>query len=81
MLVIHNSRMSKILDTDKDKLDDRRGGPDTLPAKDLEFSALIDRIENVRLVNLPSEILLDMHEDIVKEQEDLRTELAKLEAK
>ncbi len=73
--------MSKILDTDKDKLDDRLVGPDTLPAKDLEFSALIDRIENVRLVNLPSEILQDMHEDLVKEQEDLRIELGKLEAK
>ena len=49
--------MSKILDTDKDKLDDRLVEPSTSPAKDLEFSALIDRIENVRLVNLPSEIL------------------------
>ncbi|HIC61416.1 MAG TPA: ion transporter [Marine Group III euryarchaeote] len=73
--------MSKILDTDKDKLDDRLVEPSTSPAEDLEFSALIDRIENVRLVNLPSEILQAMHEDIEKEQEDLRTKLARLEVK
>jgi voltage-gated potassium channel len=70
-----------ILDKDKDKLDDRLVGPDEPDADDLDFSALLNRVEKVRLIQLPSEILADMHEDIVKEQDDLKSKLAKLEIK
>ena len=70
-----------ILDKDKDKLDDRLVGPDEPDAEDLDFSALLNRVEKVRLIQLPSEILADMHEDIVKEQDDLKSKLAKLEIK
>ena len=68
-----------IIDEDKDKLDDRLVGPDEPDAADMEFGALLDRVEKVRLIQLPSEILKDMHEDIVKEQEELKKKLAKLE--
>lgn len=70
-----------ILDKDKDKLDDRLVGPDEPDAEDLDFATLLDRVEKVRLIQLPSEILGDMHEDIVKEQEKLKSKLAKLEIK
>ena len=60
-----------ILDEDKDKLDDRLVGPDEPDAADMEFGALLNRVEKVRLVQLPSEILKDMHEDIVKELDEL----------
>ena len=70
-----------ILDKDKDKLDDRLVGPDEPDAEDLDFSAFLNRVEKVRLIQLPSEILADMHEDIVKEQDDLKSKLAKLEIK
>jgi len=68
-----------IVDEDKDKLDDRLVGPDEPDAADMEFGALLNRVEKVRLVQLPSEILGDMHEDIVKEQDELKNKLAKLE--
>ncbi len=68
-----------IVDTDKDKLDDRLVGPDEPDAVDMEFGALLNRVEKVRLIQLPSEILGDMHEDIVKEQDELKNKLAKLE--
>jgi len=68
-----------IIDTDKDKLDDRLVGPDEPDAVDMEFGALLNRVEKVRLIQLPSEILGDMHEDIVKEQDELKNKLAKLE--
>ena len=68
-----------IVDEDKDKLDDRLVGPDEPDAADMEFGALLNRVEKVRLIQLPSEILKDMHEDIVKEQEELKKKLAKLE--
>ena len=68
-----------ILDEDKDKLDDRLVGPDEPDAADMEFGALLNRVEKVRLIQLPSEILKDMHEDIVKEQDELKKKLAKLE--
>lgn len=68
-----------ILDEDKDKLDDRLVGPDEPDAADMEFGALLNRVEKVRLIQLPSEILKDMHEDIVKEQDELKNKLAKLE--
>tara|TARA_Y100000588_G_C14259762_1_gene927098 strand:+ start:422 stop:1567 length:1146 start_codon:yes stop_codon:yes gene_type:complete len=68
-----------ILDEDKDKLDDRLVGPNEPDADDLDFPALLDRVEKIRLVRLPSEILGEMHEDIVKEQEALKLKLAKLE--
>ena len=68
-----------IIDEDKDKLDDRLVGPDEPDAADMEFGALLNRVEKVRLVQLPSEILKDMHEDIVKEQDELKNKLAKLE--
>jgi len=70
-----------IIDKDKDKLDDRLVGPDEPDAEDLDFAALLNRVEKVRLIQLPSEILGDMHEDIVKEQEELKSKLAKLEIK
>ncbi len=68
-----------IVDEDKDKLDDRLVGPDEPDAADMEFGALLNRVEKVRLVQLPSEILGDMHDDIVKEQDELKNKLAKLE--
>jgi hypothetical protein len=68
-----------IIDKDNDKLDDRLVGPDEPNATDMEFSALLDRVEKVRLIQLPSEILGHMHEDIVKEQDELKSKLAKLE--
>ena len=68
-----------IVDEDNDKLDDRLVGPDEPDAADMEFGALLNRVEKVRLVQLPSEILGDMHEDIVKEQDELKNKLAKLE--
>ena len=68
-----------IIDEDKDKLDDRLVGPDEPDAADMEFGALLNRVEKVRLVQLPSEILGDMHDDIVKEQDELKNKLAKLE--
>ena len=68
-----------IIDEDKDKLDDRLVGPDEPDAADMEFGALLNRVEKVRLIQLPSEILKDMHEDIVKEQDELKKKLAKLE--
>ena len=68
-----------IIDEDKDKLDDRLVGPDEPDAADMEFGALLNRVEKVRLIQLPSEILKDMHEDIVKEQDELKNKLAKLE--
>tara|TARA_B110000263_G_scaffold230958_1_gene225891 strand:+ start:814 stop:1980 length:1167 start_codon:yes stop_codon:yes gene_type:complete len=79
-MIGHTNNMA-ILDKDKDKLDDRLVGPDEPDAEDLDFATLLDRVEKVRLIQLPSEILGDMHEDIVKEQEKLKSKLAKLEIK
>ena len=64
-----------LIDKDKDKLDDRLVGEDEPDAKDLDFPALLSRVENVRIVNLPSEMLADMHEDIVVEQDQIKEEL------
>jgi hypothetical protein len=36
-------------------------------------------LKKVRLIQLPSEIIGHMHEDIVKEQDKLKSKLAKLE--
>ena len=70
-----------LIDKDKDKLDDRLVGANELEAEDLDFSALLNRVENVRIVNLPSDMLQDMHDDIVKEQDKIKHELAELEIK
>ena len=69
----------QIEDTDNDMLDDRLISVDEPDAQDLDFSSLLNRVENVRIVNLPSEILNDMHKDIVEEQDKVKVRLAKLE--
>ena len=68
-----------IVDQDKDKLDDRLVGTDEADAADLDFHALLNRVEKIRLIKLPSEILGEMHEDIVNEQDALKSKLIKLE--
>jgi len=70
-----------LIDKDKDKLDDRLVGEDEPDAKDLDFSALLSRVENVRIVNLPPEMLANMHDDIVAEQYQIKEKLAQLEIK
>ena len=70
-----------IIDKDSDMLDDRLVGVDEADAGDLDFSSLLNRVENVRIVNLPPEMLEDMHNDIVKEQDKIKSELATLEIK
>ena len=69
----------EIVDSDGDKLDDRLVSVKLTDAEDLDFYNLLDRVENVRIVGLPSEILEKMHTDIEKEQEIIKTKLAKLE--
>ena len=70
-----------ILDEDDNKLDDRLVGPDEPDAADMDFAALLDRVEKVRLIQLPSEILAKMHDDIVAEQGKLKSKLTKLEVR
>ena len=70
--------MPKIVDSDGDKLDDRLVS-ELEDVEDLDFYSLLDRVENVRIVGLPSKILEKMHEDIEKEQEIIKGKLAKLE--
>jgi len=69
-----------LLDKDKDKLDDRLVSVEESD-EELDFYNLLDRVENVRIVGLPSEILSKMHEDIVKEQDTVKEKLSKLEKK
>ncbi len=71
--------MPKIVDSDGDKLDDRLVSIELEDAEDLDFYSLLDRVENVRIVGLPSRILEKMHEDIKAEQDILKEKLAKLE--
>ena len=70
-----------IIDKDSDMLDDRLVGTGEPDAQDLDFSSLLNRVENIRIVNLPSEMLEDMHNDIVEEQDKIKNELAALEIK
>ena len=70
-----------IIDKDSDMLDDRLVGTGEPDAQDLDFSSLLNRVENIRVVNLPSEMLEDMHNDIVEEQDKIKNELAALEIK
>ena len=75
------TKSDSMVDSDSDELDDRLvdvGGPD---AEDLDFSSLLNRVENVRIVNLPPEMLDDMHNDIVEEQDKIKHEWAELEIK
>ena len=68
-----------LIDKDKDKLDDRLVGANEPEAEKLDFSSLLSRVENVRIVNLPSDMLQAMHDDIVEEQDKIKHMLAKLE--
>ena len=71
--------MPKIVDSDGDKLDDRLVSVELEDAENLDFYSLLDRVENVRIVGLPSNILEKMHRDIEKEQDIIKDKLAKLE--
>ena len=71
--------MPKIVDSDGDKLDDRLVSVELEDAGDLDFYSLLDRVENVRIVGLPSRILEKMHGDIKIEQDIIKEKLAKLE--
>ena len=68
-------------DADENKLDDRLVNPSEPNAEQLDFQRLLNRVENVRIVNLPSDMLQNMHDDITKEQKKLKKELVKLEVK
>ena len=70
-----------IADKDKDNLDDRLVGVNEPKASELSFGRLLSRVENVRIINLPSEMLYEMHEDIVEEQKKLKNLLENLEIK
>ena len=67
--------MPKIVDSDGDKLDDRLVSIELEDAEDLDFYSLLDRVENVRIVGLPSNILEKMHRDIEKEQDIIKDKL------
>ena len=68
----------EIIDQDGDQLDDRLVSV-VDDAEDLDFYSLLNRVENVRIVGLPSEILEKMHQDITYEQDIIKGKLAKLE--
>ena len=69
-----------LIDQDGDQLDDRLVSA-VDDAADLDFYSLLNRVENVRIVGLPSEILEKMHQDITYEQDIIKEKLAKLEKK
>tara|TARA_Y100000591_G_C21822223_1_gene694334 strand:- start:870 stop:2012 length:1143 start_codon:yes stop_codon:yes gene_type:complete len=70
-----------IEDLDEDKLDDRLVKPNEPDADTLSFKRLLNRVENIRIVNLPSEMLQDMHDDVTAEQDKLKMQLTSLEKK
>ena len=73
--------IAKLDDVNSDQLDDRLIDPKQQAISSLDFHSLLSRIENVRIVNLPSEILSEMHQDIVNEQAILKNKLGNLEIK
>ena len=71
-------KKEQIEDADQNMLDDRLV---SVHEKNLDFPSLLNRVENVRIVNLPIDILDSMHKDIIEEQRGIKSQLSKLEVK